>query len=181
MRGDHSVLDTLEPKEQTYNDLRVMGIVRAEQLKQLTGLNGGGAVCLSEQGLNASQVQSYENATLCLGDRIKEGVGPFYTSEHVVQDFLEGSDNYESLYACLANVEESTRIALRACLRPMAEGGEPLPVVNFWEESLKAIDAAARTTLLASDFRLSPQTGMRSFQKSVRASPRASKLSLKKG
>jgi hypothetical protein len=63
----------------------------------MTGLAYGGETCLAAKGLNSTQMISYESATLCLGRRIQEGVGP-YTSERVVKDFLEGPSNYDLLY-----------------------------------------------------------------------------------
>ncbi len=125
---------TLKPLLHTGSDVKVFNFVRAAELQQLTGLDNGGVSCLVQHGLNATQLASYENATLCLGKRIEQGIGR-YASEHVVQDFLEGPDNYDELYKCVEDTSKTTRTAVHQCLHSMAELGAPLPVVNFWWES----------------------------------------------
>ena len=125
---------TLKPLLHTGSDVKVFNFVRAAELQQLTGLDNGGVDCLVQHGLNATQLASYENATLCLGKRIEQGIGR-YASEHVVKDFLEGPDNYDELYKCVEDTSKTTRTAVHRCLHSMAELGAPLPVVNFWWES----------------------------------------------
>jgi len=116
------------------DDVKVFYFVKKAELERLTGLVNGGATCLSRQGLAPTQLQQYANATLCLGAKIQQGVGP-YASDRVVKDFLEGPDNYDSLYACLKSVGPSTKKAVRSCLRTMEQLGDPRPVVTFWWES----------------------------------------------
>ena len=127
--------DTLKPAPRVADDVRVFRFVQAVTLQRLTGLAHGGETCLAAKGLNSTQMESYSSATLCLGRRIKEGVGP-YTSERVVTDFLEGPSNYDSLYQCIEGVGTQTKKAVRECLRSMAKDGDPLPVVTFWWESI---------------------------------------------
>lgn len=116
-------------------DVRVFEFVQAAKLQRLTGLANGGEACLAAKGLNSTQMNSYSSATLCLGHRIKEGVGPYMT-QRVVKDFLDAPDNYDLLYQCIERVGTQTKTAVRQCLRSMAQDGDPLPVVTFWWESM---------------------------------------------
>jgi len=143
LAADHSTAtaykDTLRAPLHTGDDVKVFNFVRRQELQRLTGLAGGGSDCLQRKGLATSQLESYENATLCLGTKIKSALGP-YASEHVVRDFLEGPDNYDQLYQCLHGVGDDTRVAVRHCLRHMARRGDPLPVVTFWWETTCDLD-----------------------------------------
>jgi hypothetical protein len=96
-----------------------------------------GLDCLKQEGLNDKGLEDFSASAVCVGWKIKMGMG-LGDTVHMVKDYLQAPMNRQKIMPCLDKLDQKSRTIIKTCLgRLPSKQAANNPVVEFWKTAVE--------------------------------------------